>query len=157
MSRITLSMQCIAATLLALFLVQHSQTEEQATSSERAAAQRFLASTNSIAASDQVLDQIFDTYAKTFKGLSPKQWQALREEFDTSELAPVVETIHMKHFTAAELDALSDFFDSPIGKKYIEAQPMIIQESMEAGAAWAESINERLISELKSRNVDTRL
>ncbi len=45
-------------------------------------------------------------------------------EIETRIYTPVIG----KHFTKKELDALTQFYGSPVGKKYIEAVPLLMQD-----------------------------
>ena len=63
-----------------------------------------------------VLEEAIQTYGKKFSSI----------DFLTDLWAPV----YNKHFTEAEVNEMTAFFISPIGKKSLEAQPAVNQEGM---------------------------
>lgn len=65
----------------------------------------------------------------------------------------LVAPVYAKHFEEAELDALIEFYASPVGKKTIEKLPLITAESMAAGQVWGESIAKRAIEKLKAAGI----
>src|SRR5689334_8979339 len=44
--------------------------------------------------------------------------------------------VYAAHFNQMELDQLVRFYESPLGKHLSEVQPLILQESMQAGQSW---------------------
>jgi hypothetical protein len=63
-------------------------------------------------------------------------------------LLDTIVPLYAKHFSKSELNALIDFYTSPAGKKLAEKQPLILQESMMAGAAWGERIGREVMQRL---------
>ncbi|HYR99435.1 MAG TPA: DUF2059 domain-containing protein [Gemmatimonadales bacterium] len=52
------------------------------------------------------------------------------------QLVDALVPIYASHFNQAELDQLVRFYESPLGKHLSEVQPLILQESMQAGQSW---------------------
>lgn len=127
------------------------------TLSDRDAAHRLLSTMKGLELSNQIIDRLFDDYRENLPDVPEKVWMNLRAKFDTSELGPVMEEIYMRYFTSAELNGIADFFESPLGQLYIESQPSMLEESMTAGRLWAEGINERLLAELREKELITPL
>lgn len=46
-----------------------------------------------------------------------------RELFNMDELRPVIATLYAEMYTVEELDALSDFYETPLGQKTLTAMP----------------------------------
>lgn len=59
---------------------------------------------------------------------------------DVSQLVDSLVPVYAAHFTKAELDELVRFYESPIGRRMSAVQPMITQESMQAGQRWGARI-----------------
>jgi hypothetical protein len=59
---------------------------------------------------------------------------------DMPQLVDSLVPIYAAHFTRAELDQLVRFYESPIGRRLAEVQPLITQESMQAGQRWGARI-----------------
>ncbi|MCI5072522.1 DUF2059 domain-containing protein [bacterium] len=62
----------------------------------------------------------------------------------TEMLVPV----YAKHFTDKDIDGLIKFYKTPLGKKLLEKQPLIMQDSLIVGQQWGQEINTLLEKEL---------
>jgi uncharacterized protein len=60
--------------------------------------------------------------------------------------------IYQKHLTKADLEALTQFYGSPVGQKILNEMPAILSESMEAGG----QIGQRMFA-AKSAEFDKRV
>jgi len=58
----------------------------------------------------------------------------------SQQLVDSMVPIYASHFSQAELEQLVRFYESPLGKRLNEVQPLIVQESMEAGQRWGATI-----------------
>lgn len=59
------------------------------------------------------------------------------------ELSRGIMALYAAHFTGAELDQMIDFYRSPTGRKLVALSPIILQQSMSLGQAWAEGVADR--------------
>jgi uncharacterized protein len=59
---------------------------------------------------------------------------------DTTRLIDMLVPIYAAHLSQADLEELIKFYSSPIGQRFIAAQPSIVQESTQAGQTWGEMI-----------------
>jgi len=59
---------------------------------------------------------------------------------DVLQLVDSLVPVYAAHFTKAELDQLVRFYESPIGRRLAEVQPLITQASMQAGQRWGARI-----------------
>lgn len=157
MRRSLMIAQPIIIVVLLVALTTRAQSPEAPTLSDRNAAHRLLSTMNAMELSSQALDGMFKAYAQQLPQVDSKVWVNLRSEFDTSELAPVMEEIYMRYFTQDELNGLADFFEGPLGSLYIEMQPSLLHESMAAGQAWSEGINARMRSRLEKKKLTNKL
>jgi hypothetical protein len=64
----------------------------------------------------------------------------LQPEFDkkTDEMVDIAAKIYARRLTEDELKATAAFFASPAGKKYVEAQPLMLDELVIAMQAWTQ-------------------
>jgi hypothetical protein len=49
-------------------------------------------------------------------------------------------TLYDRHFTTAEIRELLVFYDSPIGKRFLEVQPALMREGIALGQEWGSRI-----------------
>ena len=67
------------------------------------------------------------------------------------ELVDLVVPIYAKHFTQADIRGLIAFHQTPLGKKLIDKQPLIMQESMAAGRLWGMRLGQRAMQKIKEK------
>jgi uncharacterized protein len=72
-----------------------------------------------------------------------------------SDLMDAMALTYARHFTLVELQALTEFMRSPIGQKFVEKSPVIMQEGMTIGQKFGEriaaEIREKMVEELRKR------
>ena len=63
--------------------------------------------------------------------------------------------IYARHFTAEEMQQVTNFYRSPTGQKFLEKQPELVRESMslgqQFGQAIARDVQGRIVEELRKR------
>ena len=80
-------------------------------------------------------------------------WDAFlaRARRSLPQLVEAMVPVYASHFSQAELEQLVRFYESPLGKHLSEVQPLILQESMQAGQTWGAAIG-REVGESLSRS-----
>ena len=80
-------------------------------------------------------------------------WDAFlaRARRSLPQLVDAIVPVYASHFSQAELEQLVRFYESPLGKHLSEVQPLILQESMQAGQTWGAAIG-REVGESLSRS-----
>src|SRR5207247_9223748 len=56
------------------------------------------------------------------------------------ELIDLSVPIYQRNLSDDDLDELTRFFTSPVGKHFIDKQPAIVEESMQVGQEWARKL-----------------
>ena len=64
-------------------------------------------------------------------------------------LADSMAILYAKTFSLQELEGLTAFFNSPLGRKMVSAQPTLIAESAALGQRWGARIGEEIARALK--------
>jgi hypothetical protein len=71
------------------------------------------------------------------------------------EFTGAIAVLYASHFTADELRQLTAFYRGPVGQKFLQIMPRIMQDSMTVGQKFGESIaidtRNRMIEELRKR------
>ena len=62
------------------------------------------------------------------------------------ELRPAMIEIWAENFTVDELRGLHAFYETPLGRKVLEKQPVLAQQSVAVGAAWGKSVAQDALS-----------
>ena len=83
--------------------------------------------------------------------------EMVKELLTDDKLMDEVIPIYARHFTHADVRGMIDFYDTPLGKKTIEAMPSLMQESMQASQRWAQQVmpglQEKITARLKAEGV----
>lgn len=98
----------------------------------------------------QVLDQLLSQFRDYNPSVPEEWWEKARSKMKVAELIELLFPIYSKYLTHDDTRQLIDFYSSPIGRKLIEVQPMITQESMAAGRQWGEDAAKKLLEELQA-------
>lgn len=87
---------------------------------------------------DQLLGQLKSA------GATDVQLAEVKKEFNVDQLVDLLVPVYQKQFTEEDVKAFLEFYNSPAGKKLIEKQPMIMQESMVIGQQWGMGIAQKI-------------
>ena len=67
------------------------------------------------------------------------------------ELLDQVAVLYAERLTADDLNELIKFYKSPIGAKFIQLQPELVQQSMQLGQAWGRKIGQEIDQEVRKQ------
>lgn len=76
-----------------------------------------------------------------------------RARAERGDFEAMIAAIWDRNFTTDEMRQLLAFYDTPLGKKLIESQPAIAQESMVAGQQWGQRLGMKIGAELAAEGV----
>lgn len=100
------------------------------------------------------IKQIFSMYRQQQSDVPTDIWNDLEEEMNKTtmnDLITMLVPVYSKHLTIDDLNELIKFYESPVGQKYAEKNPLIVQESMQVGQAWGEKIATELLNKLNEK------
>ena len=100
------------------------------------------------------ITQMVNMMQKQRNDIPVEFWNKLSEEFlksSMTELLDLLVPVYQKQLTVAELDELTAFYHSPIGKKFAEKSPLIMQGAMQAGQQWGMKIGQQIAEKLKEK------
>jgi hypothetical protein len=95
---------------------------------------------------------------KNISAIHPEMQSALREtaialepEFQKSEVGVLDDLAHVlaARMNEDDLRATQSFFESPVGKKYLAAQPLMLKELGISGEVWRAQLNNEMIKRLR--------
>lgn len=89
-----------------------------------------------------------DVYWNTFK-------EVFIEEIDT--IYTFIIPLYAKYFSEIEITELIEFYNSPIGVKLLEVSPSLTQESMQIGAEWGKSLQNKMLTKLEGNTDDKKI
>jgi len=84
--------------------------------------------------------------AKDLNEIATKMRNDLAPRF--SELSNEVATLYASNFTDDELKAILAFYQSPVGKKMLQRQPQVIDNSMKFAQTWATNLSDEVTAKI---------
>jgi hypothetical protein len=88
---------------------------------------------------DQVSQQLLSQMRLSFPQVPESLWAEFAESVDPAELTGLAIPIYDRHFTMEELQALIDFYTTPVGQRVVKKLPLVAQESNSIGQFWGET------------------
>ena len=98
----------------------------------------------------QVMQQMLSAMRAQNPNIPSDYFDKLMEEVDPNELIEITIPSYDKHLTHDEIKELLKFYETPIGKKLVEKQPLIAQDSMIAGQKWGMELHRRLAERIEN-------
>jgi len=136
----------------------------QSASEKRADIERLLAITEAAAITQQMSQlmtaQLKDVVRASNPNIPQQVLDALPEAIDDvleeniPSLMSQMADIYDQHFTHEDIRALIGFYSSAVGRKLVEAQPAIAQQSAAAGQAWGMSLGPQIEQRIRQRLQD---
>ena len=102
----------------------------------------------------QMLDGTVAAMQDAMPGAPDEFWPTFRKQIKPDEFIDLIVPIYASNFDESDLDGLIQFYRSPVGKRLVEKQPLILQQSMTAGQKWGEELAQRAIEQLNKTNTD---
>ncbi|WP_375769433.1 DUF2059 domain-containing protein [Archangium gephyra] len=129
--------------------------EAQATQRKQQKVRRLMAATGAEDTGRMMMDmmtQHFQRASNIPPGFLEKFREVAREESMVDLLVPV----YMKHFSEEDLDAAIAFHESPAGKRFLAAQPLVLQEAKEVGEQWGVRLAQKTLRALAEEEAARR-
>ena len=67
----------------------------------------------------------------------------------SAEILTEVAKLYASHFTEQELKDTLTFYKSPLGRKLVAEEPVILDESMKTAQTWAEALSREVIAKMR--------
>ena len=109
--------------------------------------------------SDQIVPMLTRTRPELKQNLV-QVMQQLQPEFakKSDEMIDIAAKIYARQMTEEELKQAADFFNSPVGKKYVNVQPGMLDQLVVAMQSWTQQLStymmQRVHDEMKKRGQD---
>lgn len=108
--------------------------------------------------SEESVEVMKTEFGKAIKVASPTAptplLDSLFERLDKEGLYELTIPIYDKHLDEKTIDGLIAFYKTEAGQAFVEKMPSIMQESMQAGAAWGQQLVLEILSEIKERGYE---
>jgi uncharacterized protein len=126
----------------------------QDNASYKATLKKMLESAGSQAGFQSAIKQMFTMFRQQKSNVPAEVWNALETEMEKTsidDLTTLLTPVYQKQFTEADLKEIIKFYETPIGKKYAGAVPVIMQESMQVGQEWGMKIGQDIMQKIAEK------
>jgi uncharacterized protein len=136
--------------LLACFSTSFAQDD----ASYKVTLKKMLIATGSEAGFQAGIKQMFAMFRQQKSSVPADVWSELEKEMQKTsieELTTMLTPVYQKQFTEADLKKVIEFYETPVGKKYAAAVPVIMQESMQVGQEWGMKIGQQVMQKISEK------
>ena len=99
-----------------------------------------------------LMSELFASQIASMKRLRPdipvEFWDEFQirfvQQFRPDELIDLVIPIYEKHFTSDDIKQMTEFYESPVGRKYVSESVAMQAESMAAGREWGRNLGQKI-------------
>jgi uncharacterized protein len=145
----------LSMSILAGILISHSFGMTNAAYAAEAQKTEDIKTLLHITKADAMGKQVGDTLLANFRSAAPNVpesfWQEAQTELDAFDNVKLLVSIYDKNFSHEDIKALIAFYKTPTGRRFIEAQPVMMNEAMTAGQKWGEQAAKKIIEKLKAK------
>ncbi|MEJ2095543.1 MAG: DUF2059 domain-containing protein [Deltaproteobacteria bacterium] len=142
---------------LSCFMVANASFSEELTPEKKAAIRQLLQVTGALQMEEMFgsafAQQMIELLQQLKPGIDPKSFDIIKQESATfiheelvekESLYPFLYPIYHRYLTLQETKGLIQFYQTPLGQKAIRIIPKMMQEGMQAGERWGQSIAPKL-------------
>ena len=140
--------------VISILVVSLSSTFGQVDNSYKSTLKMMLQVAGSEETFNTAIKQMFSMYKQQKTNVPDSIWVGLEQEISKTSIDDLVDMIlpvYQKYMTETDLNGIIEFYQTPIGKKYAEKTPLIMQESMQVGQQWGMEIGKKFEDKLKKK------
>ncbi|HEX7808688.1 MAG TPA: DUF2059 domain-containing protein [Thermoanaerobaculia bacterium] len=79
-------------------------------------------------------------------------WDGFKKEIKAEEFVELLVPIYERNLEEGDIDEMIVFFSSPAGRRYVDKQSVMMQESMAVGEKWGAKLAERAMEKIQAAN-----
>ncbi len=140
--------------LVSLISLCIAQSNAQSENSYKTTLKKMLEAAGSEESFKTAINQVFTMFKQQENAVPDSVWASMESEFlNTSmdELVEMLTPVYQSHITEADMTKIIEFYQTPVGRKFAEKTPLIMQESMRVGQEWGIKIGSAFKMKLKAK------
>jgi uncharacterized protein len=103
----------------------------------------------------RIVPQLINQLKQAMPQAPESYWRELQANLDFKQLIDdVYVPIYEKYFSDEEIKAMTQYYESPLGKKFIATLPKATEEAMLAATEWSRRLAERVSKQLQARQTN---
>jgi hypothetical protein len=101
----------------------------------------------------QIIRSNVEIQRQAVTDVPPGFWDEFLRRIDTDapRLLDSIAVVYAEHFTKPELDAILAFYESEVGRRFVERQPTVLARATDLGRRWGERLGSAIAEELGRR------
>lgn len=142
------------AAFLILFALSVSTSMAQTDDKYAASLKKMLALAGTEESFQVAIKQMIGMFKEEKSNVPDSVWSAFEAEFSKTsmdELVTMLVPVYQKHLSESDLQGMIEFYQTPVGKKYAQKTPLIMQESMQVGQQWGMKIGAAFDEKLRAK------
>ena len=141
-------MKKILLTFVISFIVSNAYSE---TASEESIV-KLLKLTGADKMGEQMINKMMPVMRQSLPDAPEEFFVVFKKEANVDYLIDMIVPIYQKYLSQSDVDELNKFYSTDIGKKIIQVQPLMLQESMLAGEMWGKAAGQRASITIQNRS-----
>jgi hypothetical protein len=125
--------------------------EESEESPKRKAIRELLEITGTPKLGLQIAKRIISQMKRSHPEVPEKFWAEFENEMNKKAFIEMIIPVYEKHFTLKDIEKLIEFYQTDVGKKYVEKLPKLTSESMQAGRQWGRRLGQKVVDKLRAK------
>ena len=124
--------------------------KDAAVAEKQADIRRLLELTGAGALGKQVMDQMITQFRGQNANVPAQFWDEFSKELSTDGLVEMTVGVYDKYLSHDDIRQLIRFYESPVGRKLIKVQPLILRDSMQIGGKWGQEVAQKVVKKLQA-------
>ena len=128
-----------------------SESDTAEESEERKAIRKLLDITGTPKLGLQIAKRIISQMKRAHPNVPEEFWTEFEKEMNKDAFIEMIIPVYEKHFTLEDIEKLIEFYQTDVGRKYVEKLPKLTSESMQAGRQWGRRLGQKVVDKLRAK------
>ncbi len=140
--------------MISIIMISLSSAFGQGDGSYKVTLKKMLEAAGTEGSFKMAVTQMIGMFKQQKTNVPDSIWTDFEKEFSKTSmdnLTEMLSPVYQKHMTENDLKKIIEFYQTPVGKKYAEKTPLIMQESMQVGQQWGMEMGQKFQEKLKEK------
>ena len=100
----------------------------------------------------KMLHQVLAAFKPAFKDTPEEFWTKVEAKFnlEINSLSDLLVPVYARNLSPEDVKGLIQFYESPLGQRFVAVQPKMTAEAMVAGQTWGRALGVKVMDELQA-------
>ena len=105
----------------------------------------------------QIIEQMLASMQTRMTGVPDAYWRIARDEMKVEDAITAFLPLYAKYYSADDLRAINDFYETPAGQRLLKSMPQLMKESMAIGEKWGQEAGQRAVKRIEAEREAQRV